>query len=109
MAFPSQAITTLETSTTQLGAAFHKFASTTCESYVTKDLPSKEAVRGQHQAALAQKKDTNRNKKTDSSSSAQERKFNLSTYKPHSLPDYAAYIRLNGTTDGFTNRVVSNL
>ena len=49
-------IMALETSTTRLGTAFCKFASTTCEAYVTKDLPSEEAARGRRQAALAQKK-----------------------------------------------------
>ena len=37
-------IMALETSTTRLGTAFRKFASTTCEAYVTKDLPSEEAA-----------------------------------------------------------------
>ena len=41
--------------------------------------------------------------------SKSERKYNLSAYKPHAIPDYAAYIRLNGTTDGFTSQVVSHL
>jgi hypothetical protein len=34
--------------------------------------------------------------------------FNLLTYKVHALGDYARAIRLFGTTDGFTMRVVSN-
>lgn len=102
-------IMALETSTTRLGTAFRKFASTTCEAYVTKDLPSEEAARGRRQAALEQKKGTNGNQQTNTPSGARERKFNLSAYKPHSLPDYTAYIHLNGTTDGFTNQVVSDL
>ena len=101
-------VTSLETLTTRLGAAFRKFASITCEAYVTKDLPSEEAARGRRQAALAQKKgpstDGNR---TTNSSGPRERKFNLSAYKPHALPDYAKYIHLNGTTDNFTSQVVS--
>ena len=32
---------------------------------------------------------------------------NLSAYKPHAIPDYAQYICLYGTTDGFTSQVVS--
>jgi len=124
----------LETSTTRLGAAFRKFTSITCEAYVTKALPSEEAARGRRQAALAQKKATSGKQPTNPSGtggargrraadskkrgtsdkeptkpSKSERKYNLSAYKPHAIPDYAAYIRLNGTTDGFTSQVVSHL
>jgi hypothetical protein len=88
-----------------------KFASVTCEAYITKDLPSEEAARGRRQAALAQKKEMPLNGKqptvTKPSTNTQERKFNLSAYKPHAIPDYASYIRLYGTTDGFTSQVVS--
>ena len=125
-------VTALETSTTRLGAAFRKFTSITCEAYVTRALPSEEAAQGRRQAALAQKKATSGKKPTNPSGSTQgrravvakkkgtseteptkpsksERKYNLSAYKPHAIPNYAAYIHLNGTTDGFTSQVVSHL
>ena len=111
----------LETSTTRLGAAFRKFVNTTCEAYVTKDLPSEEAARGRRQAALSQKKGTSRKdtgltKKKGKDSeptkekkkASSEHKYNLKAYKPHAIPDYVPYIRLYGTTDGFTSQVVSH-
>lgn len=99
-------------STTRLGTALRKFVSVTCDAYVTKDLPSEEAARGRRQAAHAQKNGINGKQPTkpsETSTSARERKLNLSSYKPHALPDYAPYIRLYGTTDGFTSQVVSFL
>ena len=106
-------LTSLEISSTRLGATFHKFISITCEAYVMKDLPSEEAARGRRQAALVQKKGISggqaglAKKEGKKSSSVREHKYNLSAYKPHAIPDYAPYIRLYGTTDGFTSQVVS--
>ena len=103
-------VKSLMTSTTRLGTALRKFVAVTCDAYLTKDLPSEEAARGRRQAALALKKGMNgkqATKPSESSTSARERKFNLSAYKPHAIPDYALYIRLYGTTDGFTSQVVS--
>jgi hypothetical protein len=103
-------LTALENSTTRLGAAFRRFICITCEAYVTKDLPSEEAARGRRQAALAQKKGTSGKeptKKKEKSSTSSEHKYNLQAYKPHAIPDYVPYIRLYGTTDGFTTQVVS--
>jgi len=37
---------------------------------------------------------------------AKRREFNLSSYKPHALPDYAKTIRLLGTTDGYSTQTV---
>ena len=107
-------VTSLMTSTTRLGIALRKFISITCEAYVTKDLPSEEAARGRRQAALAQKngingKQPSKPSETSTGTSTRERKFNLSAYKPHAIPDYAQYIHLYGTTDGFTSQVVSYL
>jgi hypothetical protein len=102
----------LETSTTRLGAAFRRFICITCEAYVTKDLPSEEAARGRRQAALSQKKGTSgkpREPSKKKGKSSSEHKYNLQAYKPHAIPDYVSYIRLYGTTDGFTTQVVSNL
>ena len=101
-------LTSLMNSTTRLGIALRKFTSITCSAYVTKDLPSEEAARGRRKAALAQKKGPGLKQPTKpSTSAARERNFILSTYKFHAIPDYASYIRLNGTTDGFTTQVVS--
>ena len=102
-------VTLLMKSTTRLGTTLRKFASVTCEAYITKDLPSEEAARGQCQAALAQKKVMNGKQSTkpsEKSTNAGEHKFNLSAYKPHAIPDYASYICRYGTTDGFTSQVI---
>lgn len=103
-------VTSLIKSTTRLGTAMRKFVSVTCEAYVTRDLPSEEAARGRRKAALAQKKGINGKQPTkpsETSTGTRKRKFNLSAYKPHAIPDYAPYIRLYGATDGFTSQVVS--
>ena len=102
-------LSSLNKSTTRLGTALRKFNSVTCDAYVTKDLPSEEAARGRREAALSQKKEMNSkqpSKPSVTSTSPQERKLNLSSYKPHAIPDYVEYIRLFGTTDGFTSQVV---
>ena len=99
----------LNKSTTRLGTTLRKFNSVTCDAYVTKDLPSEEAARGRREAALSQKKEMNSkqpSKPSVTSTSPWERKLNLSSYKPHAIPDYVEYIRLFGTTDGFTSQVV---
>ena len=99
----------LKKSTTQLGTTLRKFNSVTCDTYVTKDLPSEEAARGRRQAALSQKKGMNSkqpSKPSETSTSPQERKLNLSAYKPCAIPDYTEYICLFGTMDGFTSQVV---
>jgi hypothetical protein len=98
-------ITALETSTTRLGIALRKFSSTTCEAYETRDLPSEESARGRRKAALSAKtmgtpKDASAKKKNH------KRMFNLSSYKPHSLPDYTTSIRMYGTTDNYTTQAV---
>ena len=96
-------------STTRLGTTLRKFNSVTCDVYVTKDLPSEKAARGRREAALSQKKEMNSkqpSKPSVTSTSPREQKLNLSSYKPHVIPDYVEYIHLFGTTDGFTSQVV---
>lgn len=46
----------LENSTARLGSTIRKFASTTCEDFITTELASEEAARGRCKAAKAKKK-----------------------------------------------------
>ena len=90
----------------RLGTMLRKFSSTTCEAYETRDLPSEESVRGRRKAALtAKKKGIQKNTSTKKSSNS-KRTFNLSSYKLHSIPDYATSIRMYGTTDNYTTQAV---
>ena len=110
-------ITSLESSTTRLGAALRKFQDVTCNEFPTVDLPSEEASRTRRKAAV-QKAGSAKNKKLSSHSTTDPKgkgkaptaaatwKFNLASYKPHSLGDYAEMIRLYGTTDGYNSQTV---
>jgi len=106
----------LEGSTTRLGTALRKFASTTCEKFETRDLPSEEAARGRRKAATrSKKKTTTASKKAKTKGKKRQRtpnlearlrRFGLSSYKPHALPDYAKTIRILGTTDSYSTQTV---
>ena len=104
----------LEDSTTRLGQMLRHFQSTTCNAYDTYELPSEEAARGRHTAAIRAKKHRDGasedvdNLAKGAKTWRLQKVFNLSTYKVHALSDYTQAIRLFGTADGFTMRVVSN-
>ena len=104
----------LETSTTRLGQRLRQFQATTCDAYNTYELPSEEAARGRRTAATRVKKrhdapsEDVENLAKGGKTQRRPKVFNLSTYKVHALGDYTQAIRLFGTTDGFTTRVVSN-
>jgi len=108
----------LETSTKRLGDALRQFAATTCEVYLTYELPSEEAARGRRTAAKVKKMhDQTTTTEGGSSTAATGRgkptrlvkKFNLESYKPHALGDYAMMIRLYGPTDGYSSQTVSTI
>jgi hypothetical protein len=107
-------IQSLECSTTRLGTLLRRFQSVTCEAYVTRELPSEEAARGRWKAAAAAKQSiagengVEELMATAAKPKANLRKFNLMTYKAHSLGDYAKFIRLYGTTDNYSTQVVRN-
>ncbi|KAH9169480.1 hypothetical protein EDB89DRAFT_2098737, partial [Lactarius sanguifluus] len=99
----------LELSTTRLGRILRKFAKTTCEEFITFDLPSEEAARGRRKAARATKNPTGSNPQTTSKGKQKARqrkprKFNMCTYKMHALGDYARCIRLFGASDGYSTQ-----
>jgi hypothetical protein len=111
--------------TTRLGRILRQFEATTCNAFVTRELPSEEAARGRHKAAAVMKEKstkapsnananpTNARQKSSLADpekpkkQGKKRTFNLATYKNHSLGDYEHYIRKYGTTDGFTTQIVS--
>lgn len=63
-------ITALEESTTRLGECLRHFKATTCETYITVELPREEAARGRRTAALK----TSRSSKPPGKSKAKHRK-----------------------------------
>ncbi|KAF8350424.1 hypothetical protein F5887DRAFT_913458 [Amanita rubescens] len=100
-------INALEASTKRLGKSLREFKSVTCETYVTKELPSEEAARGRRESALRAKQPASNGPTTNTTARRKrEKKFNLSTYKLHALGDYPHTIRMFGTTDGYTSQVV---
>ena len=102
----------LESSTSRIGSLLRRFQSVTCEAYVTRELPSEEAARGHRKAAAAAKQHTGEKKgaeevaSTAAKSKMNLQKFNLTTYKAHSLGDYAKFICLYGTTDNYSTQLV---
>lgn len=102
--------------TTSLGAALRNFQSTTCEDYITYELPSEEAARGRRKAAMAKKgkgggaknmKGKEKGKEKDPLPRGPNRKYlNLETYKYHCLPDYPSSIPIFGTSDNYNQQLV---
>lgn len=89
----------------QVGEQLRRFAKTICSKYITKELPREVNARGRRTAKLAAKgpeQNTGRG-----SGTAKTVKFNINTYKAHSLPDYPNTIRRLGTTDNYTTQSVS--
>lgn len=105
-------VTALEASTNRLGVILRKFASVTCEAFVTCELPSEEARRGRRKAALAKRKGPatepvqKKRRIMHEQGAARRRVFTLDSYKLHALGDYPKMIRLFGTTDGYSTQLV---
>jgi hypothetical protein len=79
--------------TAHLGRILHKFARSTCEEFVTVDLPSEEAAQDHCKAAKAvQNPSRSPSHPTTKTRGPKTRKFNLWTYKMHALGDYARCI-----------------
>jgi hypothetical protein len=100
----------LESSTTRLGECMRKFEKDLCSKYDTKDLPSELAARMQRQQWKAIQKSTTipaPTQKEAAKKGPQQRKFNLKTYKYHTLGDYVTSIRLHGPLDGYSSQLVS--
>lgn len=97
----------LEASTARLGVELRRFTSTVGEAYITRELRSETAARGRRKAALAAKRGApQEGTDTVEISRGKTKKFNMATYKLHALGDYASYIRLFGTSDGWSSQNV---
>ena len=101
-------VSELEHSTTHLGRVLRIFARSTCEDFVTVDLPSEEAARGRRKAARATRipSGTTSQKGKGKARGSKTCKFNMQTYKMHALGDYARCIRLFGASDGYSTQTV---
>ena len=92
-----------ETVAKALCRALRHFAAVTCPRYTTKELPREVNARIKRQQAQASR-DARANKST--SNSVKVKRFNMSTYKIHCIPDYPDAIRKYGTTDSYSTQTV---
>lgn len=95
----------LETVTGQLGGELRTFVGETCTAFATKELRREAESRRRRQA----RESTGGASQPRALANANDRRpkvLNLSTYKLHALGDYAAQIRLYGTTDSYSTQLV---
>ncbi|OCB90166.1 hypothetical protein A7U60_g2627 [Sanghuangporus baumii] len=93
----------LEEETKCLGRIVHRFKRTTCEGYVTHELPKEIAARGRREAAKIAK--GKQRIGTTKNEEAKQKKLNINTPKFHALGYYAPAIRRKGTTDSFSTQI----
>ena len=83
--------------------ALKYFEDVTCPRYKTKELPREVHARTARQRAQAARGiDVNQNV----SNKVKGKRFNMSTYKIHCIPDYPDAIRKYGTTDSYSTQTV---
>lgn len=103
----STTLADFKAATTALGHALRRFASKTCNAFVTQDLPQEEAARGRRKAVRAARAGPASSEAAPPTRAAtKKREFNLSTYKLHALGDYVNTIQEFGTTDNYSTQVV---
>ncbi|KAI0760923.1 hypothetical protein BD413DRAFT_666261 [Trametes elegans] len=91
----------LDVITVNTGASIRRFARVTCPKYTTFELPRESAARGHRKQAQQDKGKVT----TFGKSLTRKRKnFSMTTYKYHTMWDYAASIREVATTDNFTSQ-----
>jgi hypothetical protein len=83
----------LELATSSLGTILHQFVHTTCEAFVTKELPCKVEAHKRRKPALTGEKANTDGPTSKTPAKNKRRLFNLSTYKLHALGDYAETIQ----------------
>ncbi|KAJ7166117.1 hypothetical protein C8R46DRAFT_1351546 [Mycena filopes] len=93
----ASSIKAFRTTTTELGASSRHFVRTTCQEYVAYELPKEETRRARRDAAKG-------TKRTSAVSAKKRKQWNISTYKYHSMGDYADTIIEIGTTDSYTTQ-----
>ncbi|KZP03324.1 hypothetical protein FIBSPDRAFT_1055351 [Athelia psychrophila] len=103
-------IASFRTATASLGQQMRKFSNKTCAAFFTKETPREEAARHRRAAAKLAKStgSTSGNPPPaprPRTSGAKRRKFNLFTYKYHSLADYIWHIIHFGTTDSYSTQI----
>lgn len=96
----------LENSTVRLGECMRKFAKDVCPQYNTRELPSELVARSRKKAKTMASSQGGVTLGLGATSGAQQKKFNMQTYKYHALGDYPAAIRLYGTADGYNSQIV---
>ncbi|KAJ7649404.1 hypothetical protein DFH06DRAFT_996491 [Mycena polygramma] len=97
-------IGSFRTVTTELGSKARHFRDTTCEKYVTYELPTELDRRARQLARRASK--ANPGVAVTVPKLSKERKaWNLATYKWHSMGDYPDIIVDTGTTDSYSTQI----
>ena len=98
----------LEVVSGSLGSQLRIFTHDTCSAFSTREL-RREAESRRRRQAREGTRDMTQNKGTPTTVSGERRPrlLNLRMYKLHALGDYAAHIRLYGTTDSYSTQVVS--
>ena len=101
----------LEIETGLLGKELWAFINKTCVVYDTKELKREANTRRKRKAKKASAGESSTSPKTLADNPDLEvpvpKKFNINTYKGHSLGDYTSTIRCLGTTDSFSTVIVS--
>lgn len=110
----------LDNLTAEIGESLREFSNVVCTSYKTRELPREQEARRRKAAkqskninTAAQSNDSNNTESTQAprikrdEAGPQIKKYNINTYKHHSLGDYANEIRERGTTDSYSTEPVS--
>jgi hypothetical protein len=87
-----------------IGDEFRKFTDKTCPAFDTRELDREVDARDRRQQ---KKEQSHLTKSTRAADGPRRKKFNLQTFKYHSLGDYAKTIRRFGTTDSYSTEPVS--
>ena len=99
----------LDTLTTLLGQRLRHFKATTCAAYVTREL-KREAEQRQRRVEKSKLTQLSSSKAAPASGDSRRPKtLNLDTFKLHALGDYVSSIRMRGSTDSYSTRLVKIL
>ena len=99
-------LTYLEELTQVFGSLIRRFTSQTFTAFTTYELPREAAARGRRRARKATDITATKTLQPPSNPEKQIKQLNLSTYKLHSMGDYASTIRKFGTIDSYSTQVV---
>jgi hypothetical protein len=102
----------LDETTARMGDEFRAFAGNTCSAFDTRELKREMDARKRRklkktQLNSAEKGAAASHSRTREDAGPRRRKFNLHTYKYHSIGDYAKMIRQLGTSDSFSTEPVN--